>query len=127
MTNPATDVAVIADLEDRRWAAIIDLDLATLAELISDDLTYTHSNGRRDTKTSYLELVPIVRYLSADRRDREIRVFDRVAIVTGRADIKIDNRETGSKRDVSILYTDVWLKTGEAWRFTAWQATPIPA
>ena len=36
---------------------MVDADLGTLDELLSDDVLYAHSNASVDTKASYLELL----------------------------------------------------------------------
>ena len=58
---PDADVAIneIEALEDRRYRAMIDGDIAVLDELCSDDLIYTHSKGDHDDKRSYLRKVSI--------------------------------------------------------------------
>src|SRR5262245_60455752 len=47
----------IRALEDRRYQAMTAADVATLDELLSDDLVYGHSDATRDTKKSYLDRV----------------------------------------------------------------------
>src|SRR5580693_3127631 len=49
--------ARIRQLEDERYQAMLDGDVETLGRLLSARLTYTHSNGARDTKESYLQKV----------------------------------------------------------------------
>lgn len=47
-----TATTEIKTLEDRRYKAMLNNDVATLDQLLSDKLVYTHSNGQRDTKGS---------------------------------------------------------------------------
>ena len=55
-----TDVAEeIRELENRRYQAMTDADIATLDELLSADLVYGHSDASRDSKQSYLSLIHI--------------------------------------------------------------------
>ena len=44
----------IIDLDKQRMDAMAKKDLAALNALISDDLVYTHSNARQDTKQSLI-------------------------------------------------------------------------
>src|SRR3970040_146781 len=44
----------IIELDKRRMTAMAQRDLATLNELIADDLVYTHSSARLDTKQSLI-------------------------------------------------------------------------
>ena len=53
-----TDVAKeIRELENRRYQAMADADIASLDELLSADLVYGHSDASRDSKQSYLDKV----------------------------------------------------------------------
>ena len=45
---------MIIDLDKKRMTAMAQKDIATLNELISDDLIYTHSSARLDTKKSLI-------------------------------------------------------------------------
>jgi hypothetical protein len=44
-----TDAADIRTLEDQRYRAMVEGDLATLETIFDTRLTYTHSNGVVDT------------------------------------------------------------------------------
>jgi hypothetical protein len=55
-----TDVDLQRDIlaiERERVAAMVNRDLATLDKILADDLTYTHSGGRTDTKASFVALI----------------------------------------------------------------------
>ena len=45
---------MIIELDRKRMTAMAEKDIATLNELIADDLVYTHSTARLDTKTSLI-------------------------------------------------------------------------
>jgi ketosteroid isomerase-like protein len=47
------DVPAVLAAEDRRYQAMLDGDLEALDALCADELSYTHSNGVRDTKAEY--------------------------------------------------------------------------
>src|SRR2546425_605476 len=61
-------------LERNRADAMVRQDLEALASLLADDLSYTHSDGRTDTKESFLDLVagPALRYLGIDYANQEV-------------------------------------------------------
>ena len=44
----------IARLEEDRYGAMLDKDVAILARRLDDDLVYMHSSGVADTKESYI-------------------------------------------------------------------------
>ncbi len=47
----------IRALEDRRYQALTDGDVAALEELFADDLVYTHSDAKTDSKRSFIDKV----------------------------------------------------------------------
>ena len=50
----AGNAEVIIELDKKRMTAMAERDYATLNELIADDLVYTHSTARLDTKQSLI-------------------------------------------------------------------------
>src|SRR3954464_15790315 len=85
--NPSETVttAHINDLEDRRYAAMVDADLDTLDDLLSDDVIYTHSDASVDTKKSYLDMLRSEElvYLHVEHTTGLVLIRPGVAIVTG--------------------------------------------
>ena len=47
----------ILALQDRRIEAMLKSDAQTLEEIIADDLVYTHTTARLDTKASFIDAV----------------------------------------------------------------------
>jgi len=117
----------IRKLEDRRYKAQIDVDQKTLNELLADDLIYTHSTARQDTKQSYIESMVTgkVKYHKFDRSEEVIRVVGDAAIVNGK--VAIDVFAGGQERHLVNRVTVVWLRRNGKWQFASWQSTPIQA
>ena len=46
----------ILALENRRIEAMLKGDVQALEEILADDLVYTHTTARLDTKTSFIDL-----------------------------------------------------------------------
>jgi ketosteroid isomerase-like protein len=119
--------SAVADLEQRRWQALVAGDLAELDRLFADDMTYTHSNGMVDTKQSYLRALRdgVFRYVDIDVDEPTSHEFGGAVVVTGRA---VATSESAHGRLISPLrYTGVWSDQGGEWRFVAWHSCPVPA
>lgn len=114
-------------LEDRRYDAMLRNDLATLDELLSEELVYTHSNGQRDTKVEYLSQVESghFKYFAISRPEEEIRVFGDMAMVVGRMVARVT--VGGAERRLDNRSLAIWIRQGGRWRFVAYQPTPVPA
>lgn len=125
--DAAQDVrAEILAVEERRQAALVAVDLATLAELFDDSLVHIHAAGIRHTKAMLLEHTEVRRpYLEITRGDLEVRVFGEVAVMTG----ELTNRMRapgGGERTLSGWVTQVLRRSDDgAWRFVSFQMTPI--
>jgi ketosteroid isomerase-like protein len=117
----------ILALEERRCAAMTGQDAATLAQLLHDDLVYTHSSAVVDTKQSYVESIRSgrTRYRKIERGEQKVRVYGEAALVTGRAAIEVE--VDGKPKSLKLRYLNVWVKQAGAWKFVAWQSTSIPA
>jgi uncharacterized protein (TIGR02246 family) len=115
-----------SSLEDRRCAALIQGDVARLAELLSDDLLWTHSSARQDTKSSFLAALGegSTRYLEIERSEEKIRVRGDVAVVTGVADMRAIVKD--EEKVLRNRYLNVWTREDGRWRMLAWQSTAAP-
>ena len=111
-------------LERRRADAMVREDIGALASLLADDLSYTHSDGRRDTKESFLGLVaaPAMRYLGVDYSNQEVVDCGDAVVVRGTARIRL-LREPGGPQDYNVLFLDVWARRDGRWQTVGWQAT----
>jgi ketosteroid isomerase-like protein len=120
------DAKEILALEDRRYAAMTGGDMKALADLVHDELVYTHSSGLVDGKASWLESMRSgkVRYKKVVRADEKVRLFGDTALVTGRADIEAD--VGGQAKTLKLRYLNAWVKSGGGWKFAAWQSGALP-
>jgi ketosteroid isomerase-like protein len=120
------DAKDILALEDRRYAAMTGGDMKALADLVHDELVYTHSSGLVDGKASWLESMRSgkVRYKKVVRADEKVCLFGDTALVTGRADIEAD--VGGQAKTLKLRYLNAWVKSGGGWKFAAWQSGALP-
>lgn len=119
--------AEIRALENRRYEATVAGDLDELDRLFADSCSYTHSNGSIDTKASYLESLRSgrLRYRQMERLQEDITVYDATAVVQTR--VRLHITAGGEDRTINGQATITWAKVGGAWKFVAWQSTPVPA
>ena len=115
----------IKALEDRRYRAMLAGDIAVLDDLCSDNLIYTHSKADYDDKRSYLHKVGTryFTYIEITHPADRILVVDGAALVTGRMTAKVS--VVGTIVPVDNRYLAVWVREQGAWKFVAYQPTPI--
>ncbi len=114
-------------LEERRYRAMCEADVAALDALLADTLVYTHSTAAADSKASYLAGIRAKKwnYRKIERPVEDIQVHGDCAVVTGQ--VRIDILVDGAAKVLNSRFTNVWVKGAKGWQMTAWQSTPIPA
>lgn len=115
----------VAGLEETRRIAMLGADTTALRMMSSAALVYIHSRGEADDRDSYLEKVKSGHF-TYHRLDFTIEGVDAlpgVAVVHGLMKGTVD--VAGTRRDLDCRYLAVWAQEEHAWRFRAYQATPI--
>lgn len=117
-------VDAIRALERDRFRAMVDGDGEALDALLSDNVFYVHTNGKRETKQQFVDAIAAGRrrYRQIEIQSQDVQpVGDATCIVTGRALIEM---ETNNGALVfQIAYTAVQAQEQGRWRLLAWQAT----
>ena len=115
----------IIELENQRIAAMIAGDATTLDAVLADDLIYTHSTARVETKAEFISNVTSgrTRYLSFERDNVNIRDYGDTAVVTGHAKLHVTTGDQDLEFQVRFL--DIYCKLNGRWQMVAWQSTKI--
>ena len=117
---------MVIELDRKRMTAMAQKDIATLNELIADDLVYTHSSARLDTKQSLIgnmESGSTV-YTSVAPSDVKAQDLGDTVVLTGSC--KISVMSGGKPNSFGVRFTDVWVNKGGKWQMAAWQSTRTP-
>ena len=115
----------IIDLDRKRMDAMGHKDIAALNTIIADDLIYTHSSARMDTKktligamesgaTVYTSVVPSG-VVAQDCGD--------AVVLTGVAAISV--MSGGKPNSFKVRFTDVYAKRAAGWQMVTWQSTKL--
>jgi ketosteroid isomerase-like protein len=117
---------MIIDLDRKRMNAMGQKDIATLNALISDDLVYTHSTARLDTKKSLIEAMESGKtvYTSVVPSDVKAQDLGDTVVLTGTARIHV--LSNGKPNSFGVRFTDVYTNKGGQWQMVAWQSTRLP-
>lgn len=110
------------------WAA---RDRATIERLIAPDWSVTHVEGQRLTRPEVFRMM-----FETDANEMEpstvdeidVRVFGDAAVVTGRTHAR--GSQSGVPFDLTLRFTDVFVRRGDQWQAVASHATlitPSPA
>lgn len=126
--DDAQIIAAVRAADDQRVAAMLAADPKGLDAFCSDQLHYAHSNGKRDTKASYIESLvsrrTVYEAFIYDQRDFQ-PIAPGAVLMTGRATLHVNNG--GQKSVIPISFLAVWREENGHWRFVGWQSSKLPA
>ncbi|WP_233828093.1 nuclear transport factor 2 family protein [Paraburkholderia sp. ZP32-5] len=117
-------IEAIRGLERERFRAMVEGDGQSLDTLLADNVSYVHTNGKRETKRQFIDGITAGR-----RRYRQIEVQSQdvlpagreTYVVTGRALIEMEANNGALL--FPIAYTAIHMHEDGQWRLIAWQAT----
>lgn len=117
-------IEAIRVLERDRFRAMVDGDVPLLAQLLSDNASFVHTNGKRETKQQFIDAIS-----AGHRRYRQIEVQSQdvlpvgseTCVVTGRALFEMEAMNGALL--YPIAYTAIQAQEGGQWRLVAWHAT----
>ncbi|MBX2927170.1 MAG: nuclear transport factor 2 family protein [Saprospiraceae bacterium] len=121
---PAYGQRTVPESETMRFQAQVSRDTAALADLLSDDLVYIHSNALIETKADFIRSVSSggIRYLAMQAEGKPvIRQWGKTAISNGLA--LVSGLYQGTKFDIRLYYTAVYRKEKGIWKLCSWQST----
>lgn len=120
--QPAIEKTVLAT--ESQWVqAMLHRDQATLGKLLGDDLLYTHSSAKTETKADILQVMATnsLTYTGITFTDTRVRQYGATVVVSHNATI------TTAQTGVAHLYVvHVWVKQHGQWQLVQRQATKLP-
>jgi hypothetical protein len=122
----ADNAQMIIELDRKRMTAMAEKDIATLNALIADDLIYTHSSARLDTKQSLIGNMEsgATVYNSVEPSEVKAQDLGSAVVLTGVARIRVTSG--GKPNAFGVRFTDVYANKGGKWQMVTWQSTRLP-
>ena len=122
----ADNAQKIIDLDRERMTAMAEKDIAKLNALLADDLVYTHSSARIDTKQSLIGAMEsgATVYTGVEPYDVKAQDLGAAVVLTGSARIRVNSG--GKPNAFAVRFTDVYANKGGRWQMVTWQSTRLP-
>jgi ketosteroid isomerase-like protein len=117
---------MIIDLDKKRMTAMAQKDVATLNALLADELVYTHSSARLDTKQSLIGAMEsgATVYTAVEPSDVKAQDLGDAVVLTGACRISV--MSGGRPNSFGVRFTDVYANNGGRWQMVTWQSTRLP-
>jgi len=115
----------VIELDRKRMTAMAEKDAAILNSLLADDLVYTHSSARLDTKQSLIGAMESGATVYTSVVPSEVKAQDlgSAVVLTGVAAISVNSN--GTPNSFRVRFTDVYANRGGQWQMVAWQSTRV--
>jgi ketosteroid isomerase-like protein len=114
-----------------RAAAVVARDTVTLAQLLRDDLVYTHATGVQHDHDGLLQFVRDgPSFLAVALGDPVVRLHGEVAVLTGTLRLCLRREPAAEPVEARSLASAVWLREAGAtwgWRLLLFQSTRLNA
>ncbi|MGI4744113.1 MAG: nuclear transport factor 2 family protein [Janthinobacterium lividum] len=121
----------VEKLERERFAAQVSKDYTFLEKAFADDLVYTHSNGKQNTKTEYLQSIRDGKsvYDKIEVENINVRAYQggTAAAVNGQIIIYQPNKPDGTPNVAHLKYVTMQIKDPKkGWQVVLWQSQKQP-
>ena len=109
--------------ERQRFEAMMKQDVVSLDTLLDDELDYIHTGGDLQSRQQFIDMIrkQTLVYESIAPSGVRVRVYEGLALATGRAQMRVRSRSGIATFD--IRFTEVYVRRGGRWLLTAWEAT----
>ena len=115
----------IIELDRQRMTAMAEKDVATLNKIIAEELIYTHSSARQDTKASLIGAMEsgATVYTSVVPSEVVAQDLGDTVVLTGIAAISVNSG--GNPNSFRVRFIDVYANRGGQWQMVTWQSTRL--
>ena len=96
-------------MQRERFEAMVRADLPALKILLAKDLTYTHTNAKTESKTSFLSMLKSgsLKYEAIETTSANVRMHGDTGVITGRCMMKVLFHGMSMPRDSSFIKVQV--------------------
>ena len=97
-------------------------DVVALDTLLADDLSYVHTGGNLQSRSQFLNTIKKQQlvYESITPSNIKVRVYDGLAVATGRSEMRV--RNSAGLNKFAIRFTEVYVRRDGRWLLAAWEA-----
>jgi hypothetical protein len=120
------NAALVIELDKERMEAMAQGDVLKLSNMLCDNLVYTHSTSRLDTKQSLVSDIAsgVTVYNSVVPSEVNAQDLGDAVVLTGVAQMSVTRN--GNLNAFAARFSDVYQNQNGTWRMVAWQSTKIP-
>jgi len=122
----ADNGAAIIALDKKRMDVTVKQDLDALSDILADDLVYTHTSARVDTKESLIGNIKsgAAVYTALEASEVDAKDLGSAVVLTGVARVSVTSN--GRPNSFGMRFVNVYANRGGEWKMVVWQSTRLP-
>ena len=116
-------VAIVLQADQTRLTAMMAGDGAALGRVFSDEVMFTHSDGRVEAKADYIKNLTAGDTAYKDVKTSDVQARQIAADVIVLAGAQEMKKKLGPNwSGIKLRFLSVWRNEGGTWRMVAWQS-----
>lgn len=119
----------VLQADEARIYTILQGQTGALADLMTDDCLYTHSNGRVQTREQFVDALAAgeLKYTSIRYEQAPlVRIYHgNTGVLTGHARVEVETRAAG-KISLNLVVTSVYVVSGNQWKLASYHSAVAP-
>ncbi len=108
--------------ERQRYEAMMEGDVVALDTLLDDEMSYVRAGGGLQSRPEFMDAIKnqTVVYESITPGKVRVRVFDGLALATGRTQMRV--RSSSGVSSFGVRFTELYVRRDGHWLLTAWES-----
>ena len=114
-------------LHKKKFSWLINRNYDSLQVLLDEKLLYIHSNGLTESKADVVSNLKneVISYTRSEVTEAQVRMFGNSAIITGKG--MFAGKARGTPFELTLSYTEVYVKTAGKWKLVSRHACRLQA
>jgi hypothetical protein len=123
---PSKEELEVMKLSKDKFRWMIHMQFDSLSQALDDRLMFIHSNGWVENKQQFMDDIRTgkLRYNRIESYDVFVRVYGKSAVLTGKG--KFNVQLDGSPLDITLFYTEVYVKENKKWLLASRHSNRLP-
>lgn len=117
------EIAQVIKAESCRCRSMETSDWKSLEDVLDDDLTYTHANGKTETKAEVLAALKTFTITSVKRNNLLVRIYGDVAVMSGGLAMSVEGYKGQPPTALVLAVLQIWRRRSKNWTLVAYQCT----
>ena len=124
--TPTKEEAAVNAAVEKLRAAMVSGSKADLESLLSNDLSYSHSNGHVETRADFIKAISTKKsnFVKIDLVQQSVSVIDQIAIA--RHILVADTNDGGVPKHIFLGIVQVWRNEKGTWKMIGRRAFHVP-